>query len=201
MSRSTANKPPAWPEAGVLLAALALLAAAASGLGLAHSAALAGAAVGVLVLTWLWRVTLRRAESAPALTWGQRAWNAVVFVVAVAALAGVAWWCAANARGRADPTAAPAADEQPGDAEQPEKPPRKTTKGGATPAAAARALRAAEPALLSPRTHRRLSRASRACRCRAGRAGRTTRSLSERAPAVTREERLGQNPLRRWRLA
>jgi hypothetical protein len=115
MSRSPAKKPPAWPEAGVLLAVLVLLAAVGGGLGLMQAVAFAGAVAGVLVLGWLWKLTLQRAASAAELTRGQRVWNLAILVVVLAGLAWVAWWCAENAEERAHPAATHAVDEQPGD--------------------------------------------------------------------------------------
>jgi hypothetical protein len=97
MGEPRGASPLSWQErAGLaLLAVLVLAASMSKGLTLVQTLAFAGAGAGVLVLAWLWRLTLRRAEtSAPALTRGQRGWNAVVLVLWLAAMAGVVWFYA-----------------------------------------------------------------------------------------------------------
>src|SRR5438067_628349 len=97
MSRSPAKKPRAWPETGMLGGAVLVVGLVASGTPLPQALVALGVGASVLLIAWLWERTLRRAETASPLTLRQRTWNAAVFVVALAALAWVAWWCAANA--------------------------------------------------------------------------------------------------------
>jgi hypothetical protein len=77
-----------------LLGALVVVGLAAQGLTLWQSLVSIGFGAGVLLLAWLWQLTLRRARTAPPPSRGQRVWNAVVFLAWLLALAAVAWWYA-----------------------------------------------------------------------------------------------------------
>ena len=88
MSRSPAKKRLEWSEIGVLamLGGLLVFGFAANGLSLLQSAVSLGFGAGVLVIAWLWRLTLRRAETAPPPTWRQTAWDAGMFVAWLAVM-------------------------------------------------------------------------------------------------------------------
>lgn len=104
MSRSPAKNRLEWSEIGVLalLGGLVVFGLAANGLSLAQSAVSLGFVAGVLVLAWLWRLTLRGAEKAPPPTCRQTAWDAVLFVTWLAVVGALSWWW--YAPNRSDPS-------------------------------------------------------------------------------------------------
>lgn len=94
MRRPRGQVPLCRPELAVLalLAGMVVAGLVASGSTLQQSLVGIGVLAFLLLVAWLWQLTLRRAETARPLSVKQRAWNAVVFLVAMAAL--VAWWIA-----------------------------------------------------------------------------------------------------------
>ena len=100
MSRSRAKNRLEWSEIGVLalLGGLVVFGLAANGLSLMQSAVSLGFGAGVLILAWLWRLTLRRAEKAPPPTCRQTAWDAALFVVWLGVVGALGWWWYASNR-------------------------------------------------------------------------------------------------------
>jgi hypothetical protein len=94
MSRSSPNKPLRWSELAVLamLGGLILFGLAAQGLSPTKFLVSIGFGSEVLLLTWLWDITLRQ-KPRPPTAW-QRVWGWVVFVAWLAVLAGVVWYYA-----------------------------------------------------------------------------------------------------------
>ncbi len=131
MSRSRAKNRLEWSEIGVLaaLGGLIVFGLAANGLSLVQSAVSLGFGAGVLVLAWLWRLTLRRAETAPPPTCRQTARDAAVFVAWLAVVGTLAWWWYASSRSdRTRPEGAPSASfpnssEDPPEDDAPPAPP------------------------------------------------------------------------------
>jgi hypothetical protein len=112
--------PLSWSELAVL-GMLVVVGLLASGVTWPVTLAAVGIVVFLRVIVSLWEMTLRRAETAPPLTGRQRAWNAIVFVLAIGALVGVVMWCAQHqeeeTRSPAPPATPPRPAEQPHDAE------------------------------------------------------------------------------------
>src|SRR5262245_20584159 len=96
MNRSSPQKPLDWSSVRVLalLGGVFVLGLAANGLSLVQSVITLGFGVGVLVLAWLWQVTLRQARTVPSLTRRQQVLGAVVFVAGLAV--GVLVWYVAD---------------------------------------------------------------------------------------------------------
>lgn len=94
MKRFSASKPVGWYAlaALALLGMVFLLGVAIGGLTLLESIAALGFLAAVVLLAWLWRLTVRWSEAAPVLTGWRWAWNAAVFVAWLAAMA----WLAAS---------------------------------------------------------------------------------------------------------
>ncbi len=100
MSRSPAKKRLEWSEIAVLavLGGLVVFGFAANGLSLVRSVVSLGFVAGVLLVAWLWRLSVRRAETAPRSTWRRTAWDAALLFGWVAAMAALAWWLYASDR-------------------------------------------------------------------------------------------------------
>jgi hypothetical protein len=77
-----------------MLGALVVIGLAANGRTLLQSVVAVGFVGGVLLMAWLWQVTLRGTETAPRLTRREKIWNAAVFVawLAVMAALGLLWY-------------------------------------------------------------------------------------------------------------
>src|SRR6516162_5166197 len=81
-----------WSDIGVLaaLGGLVVLGLAANGLSLLRSLVALGFGAGVLLLAWMWQVTLRRTEAAPQ-SGHQRVWGTIVFVVWLTVMVALVW--------------------------------------------------------------------------------------------------------------
>ncbi len=134
MSRPPAKNRLEWSAIGVfaMLGGLVVLGFAANGLSLMQSAVSLGVGAGVLLIAWLWQLSLRRVDRAPPATWRQTAWDAVMLVAWLAVVGALAWW--AYARDRSDrtrqdgspPASFPNGSDDPPDADaQPEPPLRR----------------------------------------------------------------------------
>jgi hypothetical protein len=96
MSHRSGDNRLSCSEIGVLamLAGLLVYGLAVSGRTLLESLLALGFGGALVQLAYLWRLTLRRAETAPPLTRGQRVWNAAVFVAFLSVVVGLVWWWA-----------------------------------------------------------------------------------------------------------
>jgi hypothetical protein len=111
-----------------MLGGLVVFGLAANGLSLLQSLVALGFGAGVLLIAWLWQLTLRRAETAPPLSRRQQAWNATVFVVWLAVMTALAWWYLADRAEHTQPllpAASPSGPpvDLPADPDPPEQPP------------------------------------------------------------------------------
>jgi len=109
VSGPRADKPFPWFE---LVATEGLVALCLAACRLSFREALGALAFGavVLLLAWLWQLTLRQEETAPPRTRRQRVWNGVVFVAWLAAMVALVRWYPADHEGRvsaAGPLAVP----------------------------------------------------------------------------------------------
>ena len=99
MSRSPAKKRLEWSEVGVLamLGGLVVFGFAANGLSLLQSVVSLCCVAGVLLTAWLWRFSLRRADT-PRLRPGGRRCGMREGVAWVAVVGALAWWAFASDR-------------------------------------------------------------------------------------------------------
>src|SRR5262245_28698445 len=98
MSRSSPKMPLNWDGCGVLalLGGAVVLGLVMQGLTWLQFLASLGFAAGLLLVGVLWQWSLRRARATPPLTPRQRLWNAVVFLLLLAVLAGLVLWLVLN---------------------------------------------------------------------------------------------------------
>ncbi len=131
MSQSPAKKRLEWSEVGVLamLGGLVVFGFAANGLSLLQSVVSLCCVAGVLLTAWLWRFSLRRADTAPPSTWRQTVWDAGMVIAWVAVVGAFAWWAYASDRSdrtrqEGSPSAIfPNASDDPLDDDAPPEPP------------------------------------------------------------------------------